>query len=61
VGNAIERNRAKRRLRAMFLNYEAKIKNGKYIFVAKNPINERSFLELKKDFDFAFKRLELLK
>jgi len=61
VGNAIARSRAKRRMRAVFLSFENRIKTGNYIFVAKVSINDRSFLELKKDFDFAIKRLKLLK
>jgi len=48
-------------MRALFATYETKIKSGKYIFVVKNNINENDFAKLKKDFDFAFKRLELLK
>ncbi len=47
-------------MRALFATYENRIKSGKYIFVVKNTINDKSFLQLKKDFDFALKRLELL-
>ena len=61
IGNAVIRNRAKRRLRAMFLEYEDKIQKGSYIFIAKEAINDRDFKGIKKDFDFAFKRLELFK
>ncbi|MBL3520796.1 ribonuclease P protein component [Arcobacter lanthieri] len=61
IGNAVERNLARRRMRAILLTFDNKIKNGNYIFVAKAPIKNRSFLELKKDFDFAIRRLELLK
>jgi len=35
--------------------------SGKYIFVVKDKIIDRDFDELKRDFNFAFKRLELLK
>jgi len=48
-------------MRAVFLSYENKIMSGKYIFVVKDKINNRNFEELKKDFNFALKRLELLK
>ena len=48
-------------MRAIFLSYEDKIMSGKYIFVVKDKINDRNFDELKRDFNFAFKRLELLK
>jgi ribonuclease P protein component len=61
VGKAVVRNRARRRLRALFMQNEHKIKSGKYIFVAKASLNERNFEQLKKDFNFAFKRLELYK
>ncbi|RBQ29649.1 ribonuclease P protein component [Aliarcobacter vitoriensis] len=61
VGNAVARNLARRRMRAVLLTYDNKIKNGNYIFVAKSSIKDRNFIELKKDFDFAIKRLELLK
>ncbi len=50
IGNAVKRNRAKRRLRAMFCEYASTLKNGTYIFVAKQAINEVSHLELKSDF-----------
>ncbi|WP_071627064.1 ribonuclease P protein component [Poseidonibacter lekithochrous] len=61
VGNAVLRNKARRRMRALFTTYDKQIKSGKYIFVVKNTINDRDFLGLKKDFDFALKRLDLLK
>ncbi len=48
-------------MRAIFLSYENRVMSGKYIFVVKDKINNRNFEELKKDFNFAFKRLELLK
>jgi len=55
------RNKAKRRLRAVFLENESKIKVGSYIFVAKNDINTNDYKKLCNDFNFAFKRLELYK
>ncbi|MDK2063044.1 ribonuclease P protein component [Aliarcobacter butzleri] len=61
VGNAVNRNKARRRMRALFASYENQLVVGNYIFVAKIAIHDRNFLELKKDFDFALKRLELLK
>jgi ribonuclease P protein component len=48
-------------MRALFASYENQLLVGNYIFVAKIAIHDRNFLELKKDFDFALKRLELLK
>lgn len=61
IGNAVQRNKARRRLRAFVLSYENNIKTGKYIFVVKEKINENDFDKLKKDFNFAFKRLEIFK
>jgi len=61
VGNAVKRNSARRRLRALFLTNENKVQLGKYIFVAKDAIHDRTIQELQKDFNFAFKRLELYK
>lgn len=48
-------------MRAIFASYENRLLNGSYIFVAKATIHDRDFLGLKKDFDFALKRLEVLK
>lgn len=48
-------------MRALFASYENKLHFGNYIFVAKVSIHNKNFLELKKDFDFSLKRLEVLK
>ena len=61
VGNAVKRARAKRRLRALILKFEKKIKTGKYIFVTKENILENSSKELEKDFKYAIKKLDLFK
>lgn len=61
VGKAVARNSIRRRLRAALLTYEDKILIGKYIFIAKEPINQRDYKGLIKDFNFAFSRLKLLK
>ncbi|WP_081444045.1 ribonuclease P protein component [Sulfurimonas gotlandica] len=50
IGNAVKRNRAKRRLRALFCEYSTSLQNGTYIFVAKHAINEASHQELDNDF-----------
>jgi ribonuclease P protein component len=50
IGNAVKRNRAKRRLRALFYEYSSSLKSGTYIFVAKQAINEVSHQQLKLDF-----------
>ncbi|WP_044417747.1 ribonuclease P protein component [Halarcobacter anaerophilus] len=61
VGNAVQRARAKRRLRALYLNYENKVQTGKYIIVAKNSAINRDPKELQRDFLFAIKKLQLFK
>ena len=48
-------------MRALFASYEKQLVIGSYIFVAKVDLHEKNFLQLKKDFDFALKRLEVLK
>jgi ribonuclease P protein component len=50
IGNAVKRNRAKRRLRALFCEYSPLLKDATYIFVAKQSINEISHQQLKEDF-----------
>ena len=46
----MKRNRAKRRMRAMFLEFSTQLKSGTYIFVAKAGLFEKSHLQLQKDF-----------
>ena len=48
-------------MRALFASYEQQLVIGNYIFVAKIALHEKNFPQLKKDFDFALKRLEVLK
>lgn len=60
VGNAVKRNSSRRRTKALFSSYEKRLKKGKYIIVIKDKVHKRNFLELKKDFDFAFKNLKVL-
>lgn len=48
-------------MKALFMEFENLVVSGKYIFVAKDKIESRNFNELKNDFKFAFKRLELFK
>ncbi len=59
VGNAVIRNRARRVLRALALENEKSLKTGKYIFVAKGELLNRSHQALKKDFKYAMKKLGL--
>ncbi|MGB3750676.1 MAG: ribonuclease P protein component [Arcobacteraceae bacterium] len=61
VGNAVYRNRARRVLRALVLEKEDQLKNGKYIIVAKNAIFDRTHKILQNDFKYAIKKLDLFK
>ncbi|WP_457592834.1 ribonuclease P protein component [Hydrogenimonas sp.] len=59
VGNAVKRARAKRRLRALFLNMAPTLKRGEYVLVAKPPILDAPFIELEKAFRRGVKRLNI--
>jgi len=61
VGNAVYRNRAKRRLRALFMEFASEINSGTYILVAKEPIRNTSYETLKSDLKKAFKRVDAIK
>ena len=47
-------------MRALFASYKKQLLINNYIFVAKIELHNKDFLQLKKDFDFALKRLEVL-
>ncbi len=57
VGNAVFRNRAKRRLRALFLEFSPQMNPGMYVFVAKEAIRDTSHNMLKADIQKALKRV----
>ncbi|ABB43802.1 ribonuclease P protein [Sulfurimonas denitrificans DSM 1251] len=61
IGNAVKRNRAKRRLRALFFTYSSLLQDGTYIFVAKQTISETSHQKLQNDFEKVLSRLDTLK
>ncbi|RLA72012.1 MAG: ribonuclease P protein component [Epsilonproteobacteria bacterium] len=50
VGNAVVRNRSKRRLRALFTEYSAQINSGQYVLVAKAAISKTSYESLKQEY-----------
>ncbi|MEA2073957.1 MAG: ribonuclease P protein component [Campylobacterota bacterium] len=50
LGNAVKRNRAKRRLRAIFREHSPQLKDGSYVFVAKVGLFDSSHEKLTKDF-----------
>jgi ribonuclease P protein component len=61
IGNAVKRNRAKRRLRALFLEFSHSLHSGTYIFVAKQSINEATYKKLRRDFEKILKRSDAIK
>ncbi|MGE3613579.1 MAG: ribonuclease P protein component [Sulfurimonas sp.] len=61
IGNAVQRNRAKRRLRALFITYASALQEGTYIFVAKQAINETTHEKLTSDFKKVLNRLQTFK
>jgi ribonuclease P protein component len=61
AGNAVFRNRAKRRLRALFVELQGGLKDGIYVFVAKESLKNVNYKQLKSSFLWSFKRLECLK
>ena len=50
LGNAVKRNRAKRRMRAIFRELSPTLKDGSYVFVAKVGLFDTSHENLLKDF-----------
>ena len=61
IGNAVKRNRAKRRLRALFYEYSKSLKDGTYIFVAKHSLVDSSPQNLKSDFKKVINHAKLFK
>lgn len=49
VGNAVVRNRCKRRLRALFAEFSHLLKDGQYVLVAKISMNDVTYDVLKHD------------
>jgi len=61
VGKAVARNRAKRLLKAHFINQIDNLKSGHYILVAKQSILESNYSKLQKLFFNVLKRINALK
>jgi ribonuclease P protein component len=56
VGNAVTRNRCKRRLRAIFSEFAPSLQGGSYVLVAKEPMNQALYDVLKRDCRYVLTR-----
>lgn len=56
VGNAVVRNRCKRRLRALFAEFSPTAQDGWYVFVAKKPLFDGHFADVQRDFNYVLRR-----
>ena len=60
IGNAVHRNRAKRLLRAHFIENIDLLSHGSYILVAKPALLSKNFLEVRKSYLHALKKCSAL-
>ncbi len=60
VGKAVERNRAKRRLRALFYSHYPEAPEGLFVLVAKRAVLTTDFDQLSEQFKKALKQLSTL-
>ncbi len=60
IGNAVKRNYAKRRLRALFAEFSNNLTDGTYIFVAKKDILDIEYTKLHNELNRALKRVGAL-
>jgi len=61
TGNAVTRNRIKRRLRECFRPLLGDVKTGLYVFVARPSAAEAAFDELKRDVRYLLKKQDALR
>ncbi len=57
VGNAVLRNRSKRRMRALFKEQQAHLAQGHYVFVAKALLPKTPYATLQRDLKYLIKKL----
>lgn len=57
VGNAVMRNRLKRRMRALFYENSTFLQEGRYILVAKKDLNDIKYNDLNNSFKKALKKI----
>ena len=56
VGNAVVRNRCKRRLRALYDELSPTLQDGWYVFVAKKGLFDNPFEDVRRDCKYVLKR-----
>ena len=61
TGNAVTRNRIKRRLRECFRPYLGDVKTGLYVIVARPSAAEAAFDDLKRDVRYLMKKQDALR
>jgi ribonuclease P protein component len=61
IGNAVHRNRAKRLLRAHFIENIGLLKEGAYVLVAKPALLDKQFSEIRKTYLHALKKCAAFK
>ena len=61
VGNAVVRNRTKRRLRECFRPYLGDVKPGLYVIVARPSAAKAAFQDLQRDMRYLLKKQEALR
>ena len=61
VGNAVTRNRVKRRLRECFRPYLGDVKNGLYVIIARPSAAEATFQSLQRDMGYLLRKQHALR
>lgn len=62
IGNAVVRNRIKRKVREVFRHLEERLENGNdYIIIARKPASEMTFSEIDSSLQHVLKRAKVLK